>query len=327
MALHFTLMHLTCRIWNITNNNLGGSRMRKHLLAILVVSLICCAQIPVHAELNVYELQRRIIFWENECYILTDEGTVFANAAGYQAHPGIKAWKNIIALKVVRGIAAGLTTEGTVLVSVVGTEDKGIIEEIKTWENIKQIAVSYRSVYGLTSDNRIVYAGYLFPEQKERLANSDGWGQIAFITAYTDLFALTKEGKVHSTLAKDFSELDHVIDVISSGMETLFLKDNGTCMMYVNFDDNLSSLSQVKVDQIVQITYFDHNETAILKNGHEVIVPKYSSLESFLAPDIVAISGYAWIDNKGHIHMDKKRFGLEGIDLPVFQINRVLKKD
>lgn len=300
--------------------------MRKHLLAILVVSLICCAQIPVHAELNVYELQRRIIFWENECYILTDEGTVFANAAGYQAHPEIKSWKNISSLKVVLDIAAGLTKEGTVIVSVTESEDEGIIEEVRTWNNIKQIAVSYRCVYGLTKDNRIVYAGYLLPERKARLPKADEWGKIIYITACFDLFAITEKGKVFSTLAEDFSELNHVVDVTTRGMHTFFLKNDGTYLMYVDWGEEGGVLSKSNENQVDQITFYDSQNIARLK-GHEVIVPKYSSLESFSDPDIVAISGYAWIDNKGHIHMDKKRFGLEGIDLPVFQINRALKKD
>ena len=288
------------------------------LVAIFMVFIF----ISAFAEQDMFDLQRRIVFNEKEFYVLTDEGKIIANPAGYEAHPEIKDWNDLVSLRVSWDIAAGLRSDGTVCVSIGAIEDKYIMDLVCEWYDIIQIAVAYKCVYGLTKNNEIVYAGYVSESRKRQLEESQQWGHISYITAYTDLVALTDDGHVYSTMVEDFSHLDHIIDIITNGMDYVFLKDDGTEIIYTEWEEGVGTFFTPEVEGILQITFFDFQEIAELNKNHEFIAPKYSSLSSFTDPEIVAISGSAWIDNKGKIHMDQTKFGLEDVNLPCFDLSR-----
>ena len=304
--------------------------MKKLAASILVLCLLFTTAFSAKADQDVFEFQRRIIFEydpdirEYEFYVLTDEGTVFANEAGYKAHPEIREWKDLVSLRVNWGIAAGLKKDGTVCVAVSNPKSRNLIAEAAQWKDIAQIVVCYESIYGLTKDNRIIYAGNDYnpdKDQKAKLAKSNEWGRIARIVGSLDLIAITDDGHVFSTMPEDFSELDHIVDVITDGFETDFLKDDGTNIMYTEWERGIGTFDVPDIHDICQITYFDGTRMARLTNNHEYIVPMYSSLESFTDPSIQAISGFAWVDLEGVIHMDQKQFGLEGVELPRISMN------
>ena len=289
--------------------------------------LVLCLLLPVgfaYAEQDLFDLQRRIVFNENdEFYVLTDEGTVFANDAGYKAHPQIREWSNLTAIRVSWNIAVGLTRDGTVLASVIDPESAFIIDQVAQWNDVEQIAASYNCVFGLTAGNTILYAGSLDSDQQAQLENSQKWGHIKYITSHDDLFVLTDDGHVFSTKPEDFSGLDHIVDIVTEGTETVFLKDDGTIIIYTEWEPGIGTFDMPDEKDILQVTYFDNTQIAELRENHEFIVPQFSSMKSFSDPRIIAISGYAWIDNEGIIHMDQKRFGLDGVELPGFNLDPV----
>ena len=289
--------------------------------------LVLCLLLPIgfaYAEQDLFDLQRRIVFNENdEFYVLTDEGTVFANDAGYTAHPETREWKDLESIRVSWNIALGLTKSGTVLASVSDPEYASVVGQVSQWHDIRQIAVGYNCAFGLTADSAIVYAGNIDPDQQARLENNAEWGNIAYITAHDYLFALTDDGHVFSTMPEDFSGLNYIVDIVTDGTETVFLKEDGTIIIYTEWEPGVGTFHIPDEGQILQVTYFDYSRIAELRENHQFVVPLYSSLESFSDPRIIAISGYAWIDNEGIIHMDQKRFGLDGVELPGFNLDPV----
>ena len=300
--------------------------MRKAISIILVLCMLLFPILSAQADPGRADLQRRIVFVEDEneweFYVLTDEGTVFANDTGYKLHPEIKDWKNLIAFRAETDIAVGLTKDGFVLVSVSDPELAYIIDQVRQWHDIEQIAVSYQCVYGLTAGNQIQYAGHLFSDQKASLETSDSWGHIKYITAnYFHLFAITDNNHVFSTMKEDFSALDHVTEIVSDGLDTFFLKDDGTYVMYTEWEEGIGTFHIPDEKDILQMTFLHNSYTAKLTTDHEVIYPSviypvYIPLKSFTDPSVVAISGYAWVDNEGVIHMDQGFFGLENVELP-----------
>ena len=302
--------------------------MRKAISIIMILCMLLFPILSAQAEPDRADLQHRIVFVEDEndweFYVLTDEGTVFANDTGYKLHPEIKEWKNLIAFRAETDIAVSLTKDGFVLVSVSDPELAYIIDQVRQWHDIEQIAVSYQCVYGLTAGNQIQYAGHLFSDQKASLETSASWGHIKYITAnFFHLFAITDNSHVFSTMKEDFSALDHITGIVSDGLDTFFLKDDGTCVMYTEWEEGVGTFHIPDEKDILQITFLHNGYTAKLTKNHEVIYPTvispvYIPLTSFTDPSVVAISGYAWVDNEGVIHMDQGFFGLENVELPRF---------
>lgn len=155
--------------------------------------------------------------------VLLGDGTVDSVCDGPIGwnYPDMPEWKNIVAIDGlgVVGCIAGLTSEGTVVVSNHGVDENGAIyTDAFEWSDIIAISKGFESLLGLKRDGTVVAAGNLRSGQED-IAE---WTDIVAISAGQDIHVgLKRDGTI--VIAGDFEGRLELPDM--TGMKDLYVPD------------------------------------------------------------------------------------------------------
>lgn len=134
---------------------------------------------------------------------LKKDGTVVAVGSNESGQLNVSAWKDIKYISAGAWFTLGVKTDGTVV--AVGYNDYGQCNTEK-WENIVAVAGGTWASIGLTADGKVVYCGGR-DSHKNLLNKTKAWRDIVQISIeQANVIAVTKDGKVESTLSLDFGE-------------------------------------------------------------------------------------------------------------------------
>ncbi|MEG0595144.1 MAG: hypothetical protein RR514_07985, partial [Christensenella sp.] len=177
-------------------------------------------------------------------FALFDDGTIATTAA--KDEMDVSAWEDIVAIASSSNVqdVAGLRVDGSVVASF---EDEKIQEQIKGWENIKQLSVGLFYIVGLKEDGTVVAAG----SNKDGRSNVEKWEDIEQISAgaYRTL-GIKKDGTVIITEptaeyyeVADFADVSDVVkwrDIVAvqeSANLIVGLKSDGTLVFAGDMSD------------------------------------------------------------------------------------------
>lgn len=155
--------------------------------------------------------------------VLLGDGTVDFVSAGFfgRQHLDTLEWTDIVAIDGlgVTGCIAGLTSEGTVVVSNHGVDENGAVyTDAFEWSDIIAISKGFESLLGLKRDGTVVAAGNLRPGQED-IAE---WTDIVAISAGQDIHVgLKSDGTI--VMAGDFGGRLELPDL--TGMKDLYVPE------------------------------------------------------------------------------------------------------
>lgn len=146
--------------------------------------------------------------------VLLGDGTVdFVGTYDTSLYNDMREWKDIVAIDGLgaAGCIAGLTSDGTVVVSNHGVDQNGAIyRDAFEWSDIIAISKGFESLLGLKRDGTVVAAGNLRSGQED-IAE---WTDIVAISAGQDIHVgLKRDGSI--VIAGDFGDILELLDMTS----------------------------------------------------------------------------------------------------------------
>lgn len=291
--------------------------MKKAVVWILVFVFLAIYVFVCYADEPIpFELEKRIHFVSDECFIVRDDGTVFMNRAAKDAFPDVLEWKDIQAISVDTSTVVGLRTDGTVVAT--GSDNNFGVLDVTNWKNIVEVAADLWCTYALNSDGELIHTGEIFSEDRETFYKYE-WKNLKQIVAEAGyLFALTNDGHVISTYDDDFTQLEDVQHMFAEDMGVDFIHGDGAHSFYsiygggfVYINENKTPLSQTSMYSGRSIDLDIHG------NIHSSEFSPYYQLD---ADNIIAVCGGIYVDKDGVL------YSIEVIDadepLPTFDLSR-----
>lgn len=273
-----------------------------------------------------WQLERRIIFSRDECFIVRDDGTVFMNRAAKEEFPEAAQWTDIREISISSSSMVGLKTDGTVIAT--GPANSFGKLDTGAWTDIVQVEATIWCTYALNSKGELLYVGHM-PEEDQAVFDRYEWKNLKQIESdgwY--LFALTEDGHVLSTFDDDFSEMEYVEHIFCDYIEqsATFIHDDGSQSFYSTYGHGFVHTYR-RPYPVVQVTYFAYganksncpNFNALDTNG-KIRAYGFSPYVGFDAEDVVAVCGGIYVDGDGVLHSIVDVEAEEA--LPVFDLGR-----
>ncbi len=183
-------------------------------------------------------------------------------------------WRNIVAVFCAYGHVAGITADGSVLVT---GKDNYCQEDVDSWSDIVTISMTDTHIAGLKSDGTVVAAG----DKALGVCDVNNWlGVIDVFADYNITIGLRYDGTVLATgIDEDetgmlnVDDWTDIVDISTSGLRTYGIKTNGTIVAvgeacYV--EPRYANQDELKWTDIVSV-YTDYYFTMGVKSDGTVV--------------------------------------------------------
>ncbi len=132
--------------------------------------------------------------------VLKNDGTVASTPINQYSGivcNNISSWKNIVGIAVGNSFAAGLKSDGTVVVDGLNAD---ILYDVDEWKDIVSIESSGDELLGLKKDGTVLVTGRVI-QSEEVFRDTDKWSNIVYLSgSYGNILGIKADGSISATV-------------------------------------------------------------------------------------------------------------------------------